>query len=413
MSKEIQLFDDSIALINEINHLSIVSDLIGFDEIDRLTNSFMSIHQTEKSKLPYHINILDLLWANENAHSRIFAELLKQKNNNEFEILNSFLCYLTTQNPDFNQISINPQITSEKERIDILILDPKFAFIIENKIHDAIDQRSQIARYIDKTKELGYKENLIYVIYLTRDGTKKPENQSWINEKGIDYREPFRERFFSISFKQDILPWLTDYVLPNCKVKDVYLKSTIEQYIDYIKGMFNLREINHKMNSELQNHIKEVLELNSTPEINHSKLTNKLSQLIKVEEQIKSLLQSTEKECWNNWLRQLKIDFPNLDTVNYINANKFPKVGVIIKYNDSKFAILIEKDANIYYGIGRHEASTELDEKVKLFLKPLLEDFKESPWWYGSKNTSFKNGYSRLKTLIENVLLEIQKRTTA
>ncbi|NOU19182.1 MAG: PD-(D/E)XK nuclease family protein [Bacteroidales bacterium] len=407
MNDEIELFGDSIALVNEIYHLSDISNLIDFDEINKLTVSFMSIYQTEKNKLPYHINILDLLWANENANSRIFAELLKQKNDNKSEILHSFLCYLTTQNADFNQRPVKPQITSEKERIDILVIDKDFAIIIENKIHDAVDQVSQIARYIDKVKKMGFKETQIYFIYLTKYGNKKPENQSWINENGTNYRELFSKRYFQISFRHDILPWLTDYVLPNCKVKDVYLKSTIEQYIDYLEGMFNLRKINHKMNSELQKHIKEALELNSTPEKNHYKLTNKLSQLIKVEEQIKSMLQSTEKECWNSWLRQLKIDFPNLVTVDYVNAIKFPKVGVIIEYNGYKFAILIEKETNIYYGIGRHEASAELNEEVKSFLKPLLEGFKETPWWYGWKYTTFENGYGSLKVLIENVLIKI------
>lgn len=409
MNEEVELFDNSIALVNEINHLLSVSSLIGFNEINELTESFMSIYKTEKNKLPYHINILDLLWANENAHSRIFAELLKQKNDNNYEILHSFLCYLTTQNPDFKQRPIKPHISSEKERIDILVKDKDFAIIIENKIHDAVDQDLQIARYIDKVKKMGFKETQIYVIYLTKDGVKKPINQSWINENGVNYKETFHNRYFPISFKQDILPWLTDYILPNCKVKDVYLKSTIEQYIDYIEGMFNLRKINYKMNSELQNHIKKALELNSTPEQNHSKLVNKLSQLLKVEEQIKSMLQSTEKECWNNWLRQLKIDFPNLETVDYVNANKFPKVGVIVEYNGVKFAVLIEKETNIYYGIGRHEASNALNEEVKSFVKPLLEDFKESPWWYGWKHTSFENGYNRLKALIEAILNKMEK----
>lgn len=407
MSEEIELFDDTIVLVYEINRLLSMSNRIDFDEINELSKSFMSIYYIEKNKLPYHINILDLLWANENAHSRIFAELLKQNNGNKFEILHSFLCYLTTQNPDFDQRPLKPRISYENDRIDILVLDKDYAIIIENKIHDAVDQGQQIARYIEKVMKKGFKETQIYIIYLTKDGSKKPEKQSWMNQKGNDYQESFHKRYFPISFKQDILPWLIDDVLPNCKLKDVYLKSTIEQYIDYIEGMFNLRKINYKMNSELQKHIKEVLELNSTPDKNYSKLVNKLSQLQKVQEQFKSMVQSTEKECWKFWLGKLKIDFPNLEIVDCSNKINYTKIGVIIEYNGIKFAVLLEKDSSIYYGIARHELDTELNEEVKLFLKPLLIEFKPSQVWYGWKDTSFEDGYDRLKTLIHDVLSKL------
>jgi hypothetical protein len=404
MNEEIQLFTNALSLVDEIKNKIYISDRKNFDEINEFLNSFMSIYNFEKNRLPYHINILDLLWANENAHSRIFAELLKQRNENKFDVLESFLQYLVGINPNFNQKPQKPRITSEKERIDLLVFDKDFAIIIENKIHDAVDQSLQLARYIDKVKSKGIKENQIYVVYLTRDGSKKPESQSWKNEHGTDYRDSFLERFFPISFKDNILPWLKDYVLPNCKIKDVYLKSTIEQYIDYLEGMFNSRKIHYKMNLELQNHIKQVLDLNSTPEKNHSILGHKLTELVKVEDQIKSLILATEKECWIEWQRRLKIDFPNYEIVDYINAEKFPKVGVILEYNGIKFAVLIEKEINIYYGIGRHESSSEINNELKLFLKPNLEGFKESPWWYGWKHTSFENGYYRLKTLIEEII---------
>jgi hypothetical protein len=35
-------------------------------------SEFMKIHKKTEAKLPYHINVIDELHANENAHSRIF-----------------------------------------------------------------------------------------------------------------------------------------------------------------------------------------------------------------------------------------------------------------------------------------------------------------------------------------------------
>jgi len=403
MNEEIQAFTDVLTFSNNINSHSHALDFRRFDGINELSHSFMKIFNDEKSKLPYHINILDLLWANENAHSRIFTELLKQKSGNRYDILGRFLEYLAGINPNFKHVVHKPKITSEKDRIDLLVLDKEYALIIENKIHCAVDQGSQIARYIEKVKEKGYRSSQIYVIYLTRDENKKLGDQSWIFN-GVDYKENFADRYFPISFKEDILPWLANYVLPNCEVKDVYLKSTIEQYIDHLEGIFNLRKIHHKMNSELQKHIEKVLELNSTPEQNYSVLQNKLTELVKVEDQMKYLIQSTERDCWIEWLSRLKQDFPNYTVVDHTNDSEYIKVGVILEIKGLKFAILIEKEDTIYYGLAIHGSPQELNEDLKILLKPFLEGFKVSaPWWYGWKNTSFQNGYSRLKSLIEAI----------
>jgi len=221
MNEEIQAFTDVLAFYDQINGHSNILDIRKFDEVNELSHSFMKIFKDEESKLPYHINILDLLWANENAHSRIFAELLKQKSGNRYDILNRFLEYLADINPNFKHKVQKPRITSEKDRIDLLVLDKEFALIIENKIHCAVDQGSQIARYIEKVKEKGYKSSQIYVIYLTRYENKKPEDQSWKLYE-VDYKEDFADRYFSLSFKEDVLPWLTNYVLPNCTVKEPF-----------------------------------------------------------------------------------------------------------------------------------------------------------------------------------------------
>lgn len=398
MSEETQTCDKIFSLLDGINSKNNTVCTTLFDNVNELSNSLIKIHKEEKSKLPYHINIVDLLWANENAHSRIFAELLKQNSLDRYDILENFYNYLQTINSKFDKIPIKPKITSEKDRIDLLILDTDYAIIIENKIHGATDQSEQLARYIDNVRNKGFKENQIWVIYLTKYGNE-PENQSWRN-----YKDTFTERFLKISFRKDILPWLEESVLPNCRIKDVYLKSTIEQYIDHLKGVFNLRMNHDKMNKELQNHIKQVLELTSNPEQDHQVLRNKLNELQKVEGYINDMLLSMEKECWQKWLNQLKIDFPNYETISYPYDKKYPKVGIILEYKDVQFTALIEKESNIYYGFGRHNASEKLNPEIQKLLKPLLVEFKESGWWYGWKYTSFENGYDRLKALIQKAI---------
>jgi hypothetical protein len=386
----------------EVKNIIDADEMKNFDDVNELVNSLMKVYNFEKNKLPYHINILDLLWANENAHSRIFAELLKQKSGNRFEILESFNEYLTEINPKSKIIPNRPEITSEKGRIDLLILDIEYALIIENKIHNAVDQESQIARYIVKVKQKGYKENQIFIVYLSRDGNKELAGQSW-SLNGIDYKERFLERYFPLSFMNDIMPWIKNIILPNCKVKDVYLKSTLEQYVDYLEGMFNVRKIQFFMNSELQDHIKQVLDLNSTPEKNLFVLENKLAEIIKVEDQINILKQAYENECWIEWLKRLKLDFPKYQIFDFSKEEKYKKIGVILCYKGMSFSVLIEKEMDIYFGIGKHESSSENIEDLKFFLNPFIEGFNETVMWYGVKDTTFQDGYRSLKSLIEEI----------
>lgn len=401
MDKEKMKFDSSLLLCDKIGKIMELFEIKNFDFVNDFSNSFMEIYELEKSKLPYHINVLDILWANENAHSRILTELLKQESKKKYDILDSFLEILQVSGEKLK--AIRPRITSEKDRIDLLILDEEYAIIIENKIHNAIDQESQIARYIKIVLAKGYEEKQISVIYLTRDDNKKPEKQSWIYEN-VDYEERFKERYFPLSFKYDVLNWLKSKALPNCRIKEVYLKSTIEQYIDYLEGMFNLRKSQSNMNKEIQNHIKESLELNSTPEINLQVLKGKLSEITKVEDQIRNMVLTLETECLKDWLKKLTIQFPNYKMIDYCDAKSYRKVGIILEYEGKAFSVLIELDKNsIYYGIGRHEASSEIISEVKLFSEQFVDGFKRNNWWYGYKYTSIEHGYNSLLSLIHKI----------
>ena len=166
-------FSNKLAIQEQDNH----KDLFLF------VNEFKVIYDKEIQKLPYHINLIDELHANENAHSRILEKLLKQKTHDgKFEILESFISYLKEKGGrHFSKIQIkNPEITQEKERIDLWIRDNKsYAIIIENKVNHAPDKGKQIERYINKTISYGFVEKNIFVLYLPPTYEKEPEPQSW------------------------------------------------------------------------------------------------------------------------------------------------------------------------------------------------------------------------------------------
>ena len=199
--------------------------------------------QKYKEKLPYHLNIIEELHSNENSHSRILAKLFQYKSQERYVILESFFKFIDTHNQDkgFGNIKVKkPIISQEEERIDIWIRDEDYAIIIENKIYDAGDQEKQIERYIDKTIAAKHNKENIFVIYMP-PFTREPSEQSWGK-----YKNDFVDRFAIVSFNEDILEWLKEIVLPNVTLKEVYLRSAIEQYIDYLEGYSRERELYRK-----------------------------------------------------------------------------------------------------------------------------------------------------------------------
>lgn len=209
-----------------------------------LIDDCLIINRQYIEKLPYHLNIIEELHSNENAHSRILAKLLQYKNHHGFVIYESFLNFIVSRNQDkdFHKITIhNPCITQEEERIDVWIRDEKnYAIIIENKIYEAGDQNEQIKRYIEITKKYGFDDNSIFVLYMP-SFRRETSNQTWGK-----YKEAFTNRFAVVSFNEDILEWLKNYVLPNVTIKEVYLRSAIEQYIDFLEGYSSRREQTQK-----------------------------------------------------------------------------------------------------------------------------------------------------------------------
>ncbi len=199
-----------------------------------------------ESKLPYHFNLMDELKTNENAHSKLLVKLLSYKNQNGFPFLQAFL----------NRVGIEKEvkkstITAGEKYIDCLIRDDGYAVIIENKIHNAKDQEEQIDGYV-KTVKKEYPPEEIYVIYLTSLGRKKVTESSM----PVELRQELCKRFIECNYRDHILPWLKEDVLPQCQLKEELLISATHQYIDHLNGMFLLRSNQHQMKEEIKSYLK-------------------------------------------------------------------------------------------------------------------------------------------------------------
>jgi len=398
-----------------------MTEIENFKDINDFTKLFIIKYNERKAQLPYHINVIDLLHANENAHSRILLKLLQQSHKGKYEILESFVKEFMQ---GFDHKIEKPVFSAETYRIDLLIREKnKYAIIFENKIHNAVLQKNQLARYIEKVKLLEYSVKQIYVVYLPPDNHNKPTDCSWRIEgkccKECDrntisdecknlfsYDELFTHRYNALTYKSHILPWLKSNIIPSCRTNDTFLSSAITQYIDHLEKIFGLKKKDRKMNMELNDFLKEELNFNESPEQNVGILNTKIGEINKVIYQLNKLKEDSHKLCWLSWLERLQADFPQYTIIDeYVDDKEYVKVGVIMKYKDYSFAILIETNFNsIYYGIGRHKSSEQITPEIAAFIKPVLEDngiIKNSQWWYGYKDTSYENGYFRLKTLIE------------
>ncbi len=224
-------------------------------EIYEHLEAFKKVFVEEEKKLPYYINLIDEVGANENGHTKILVKLLQYKSEGENIILNSFLTQFVGKDLELKDQNVHYNYFD----IDCLIESKSYAVIIENKIHWAIDQYRQIERYFEKLEKEFTRDN-IYVIYLTKDGQKKVSESSL----SLDFKEKnLGDRFITINYRHDILPWLKEQQ-QICSSKETNLISSLTQYIDHLEGMLYLRKDKSEMNDKLITKIKDKLKISQS-----------------------------------------------------------------------------------------------------------------------------------------------------
>lgn len=375
-----------------------------FSHSINLLDKFSFVYDSEIDKLPYRLNLLDDLSTNENAHSKFLIRLLQHQ-----PALINFINFIN--NDESNNFTFDvsiikkPILTYEKLRIDGLIKENnKYAIIIENKIHNAVEQEHQIGRYINKCKSIGFSVEQIFVIYLTRTERDNHSEQTWGNEYSL---VNFNKRYSKLSYKSKILPWLESY-LGTLSPKEELIKSAVIQYIDHLKHFFNKKEIYSKMNAELQKFLTTELNLNADNAENIEVVERKISEISNLKEQLEELAKVTKKKLFEDWKKNLDEHFEFTEYVKFNQSkDSFIKTGVTLEYEGKVFSILIEHNYRaIYFGFGRHFASEKFEPEIKDFLESIIESENlkvEEPWWYGWKYTSFNDGYLELENLIRIV----------
>lgn len=235
--------------------------------MDTLLERYSKHCKEQEKNLPFSFNVLDEQCGHivENSHTNVLMKILQYKNQYGYVFLEKFFDYIGLG----IKIDYNQDIKFGREkyykgvgRMDGFIYQPdQFAFIIENKVNGADNQENQLLKYIDavlndesvfsqQSKEKERKAR-IWVCFLTKNGREKPDTDSQehmldmgictqICDKNSDVVEG--PRYAAINYLDHILPWLKEEIQPIVLQRDQTLNAGILQYIDFLEGMFGLRQ---------------------------------------------------------------------------------------------------------------------------------------------------------------------------
>lgn len=353
--------------------------------------------------LPYHLNIIDELHINENGHSRILCKLLQYKSQSgEYVVLQSLLAYIAEQNNEYRTKYIkSPLITQEQCRIDLWVRDRAggYAIIFENKIYNATDQEAQLSRYIECTKANGFTDEQIFVVYLSQQGSE-PAEQSW----GA-YKSEYAQRYVNLSFRDDILPWLKERVTTIMPEKDYLLRCAVEQYIDYLEGIFGLRTIDKELNMKVEECIKEKLGLTGQVFDDYRTIRQYQDDINKVLSNLETLKGKIENQMFEKWKIELTEHFPYLkNNITLGNRGKIIFVGINLQIGEHPVRIVIDRDTNIYYGIYCIEGK---DSNIANLIEAAISNigsWESNSSWYCWKYTDLESALPNLIELIKAIL---------
>ncbi len=354
------------------------------DILRKIADDIFNLDQKEKNALFDGANLIDELHAGENAHSQILRMLLQYKNDGSFPIYSSFLALLSNRCDDISKLkTISPQITNEEERIDVLIKEYShscpYAIIIENKVCDAIDQHNQIQRYIDIIKDR-FPSERIFVVYLTKDGEKRVSDDSLTAKakKMLGVSESSMGRFIPLDYKNHILPWLENIVLPNLTIKEKILISSVQLYIDYLKGILNIRDNEQQITSKLITKMKNELNIENLEE--SIKLYQEVDKLKEIS--TKLMIQYIEKVLEIHLYQPLLNAFP--DSVISERNVQDSRFSFSIKIREwKKCKIMLTWDGQgQFFGIAHMDYNANsIDTETRNSIHKVLPNGKNTDWW--------------------------------
>ena len=390
------------------------------DYID-IARELVSLQQHLQADLPYHINLVDAIGADENANSRILAGILSYHDAaGNYDVLKDFTDYFFP-NTNLAEMIGQPTIVTEQlvrndKRIDIYIHEPdKYAIILENKVMDAPEQPHQLANYIEGLNDLGGANEQIYIGYLPRTNGTFPSDNSWTNRKGKNYREEFQARFHNISFRDELLPWLKQLEIPSPDT--AMLEQSIAVYTDYLEGQFGYRPNEHYIEMKTDEYLAEKLAFTDNPTDNLQKAMEAVAEIDKLKKEIVRRKREDAKRILTEWLQKAKQELPEQAWEDRTDDTQFPSIGFPMSYGEHQraFKIFIQIDHNnnyIYYGAYLGLGCTMPVKEARDVLRPVMSDVDKFTYNLGIKMftayTTASEGCGKFITLAKTIIKTFQ-----
>lgn len=298
-----------------------------------------------QSRLPYNVNLVDEIGADENAHSRILKKFLQYKENGEYVFLKHFM-----EQFEIDEVVINPRFTADDyTRIDLLVEDKDYFIIIENKINGALDQPKQLERYINECKKKNHNAT-IYVIYLTSDGEEPSEDS--LSNKSREELMSEGGKLLCLSYRGDISE-LIKSLIQKCRFGESALLSALQQYDDYLDGRYGRRLKDKLINDKMKEEITKLLELDKRSNDEKFKAIRDLNKSLDVlKSRVAEINQDIITSYFQEWKDKIEKRFENRKLEYYDNIS-YPRVGLRYKYGENEkekkeFCLIIELNKNDY-----------------------------------------------------------------
>ncbi len=294
----------------------------------------------------YATNILDILNPTEPLVSKILCSFLSFTQNGKFCLWRSFTEKFLSHCGFDKQWVKQPVFSSEKYRIDILVKEQSYAVIIENKIHDAVFQRNQLARYINVTKSLTNEDN-VFIVLLTKesyngyiDGIPDSvwrlpcdwdvsnnerkcalqgdstlcacdiKNLSEDKQKEFKCKDciNFKEKYLNQTKVLDntFLDWLDQEMEKKTSADDAIMQSAMLLFSDYFKGIRHLRN-KDKFIMDITNYLrKKLISEDSITSDNFKNISEMIESVTDLKNGLERLVVAYSEELIDKWHTSFK-----------------------------------------------------------------------------------------------------------
>lgn len=220
------------------------------DTQEKLKNLLEVSRKLSDGGEPSDKNLFEMANLKEYRHSAILGYLLDRKEHGKRLHLKSFCRRLLGDRMSDGALSVHDDATISCEKrvvcgqngkrpIDILVETTGFALIIENKCRGALDQEAQISDYWKGVEQLDPQKS-IYVLYLpSMNSFSAPSDKSLGDLKDrFGIGGDLAGHLMTYSYRDLVLPWLKEDVLPNISFGSGILVDSLRCYIDLLEGMF-------------------------------------------------------------------------------------------------------------------------------------------------------------------------------